>query len=218
MFGPDEAMERAPLSDAICMREPPEDRDRVALVRRLLSSNPEVRILVLEGRDTLGPLPYLEAGAVAYVRSDEPSERLVESVRSVLEGITVLDAVTAGQVVRRLQELSRLCVDQGVDIARCSRLTDREREVAARLARHRSNGAIAVELGVAVGTVKSHVHNILKKLDVETRSLAGVYWRIYEQENGWPAVHAPDPPRPAAPEPLAREGPAREGLRRLART
>jgi DNA-binding NarL/FixJ family response regulator len=84
----------------------------------------------------------------------------------------------------RLQHLAHLCVDQGVDVERCGLLTKRESEIAALLARRLDNASIARELGIAVGTVKTHVHKILDKLDVDTRTLAGVYWRVFVQKRG----------------------------------
>ncbi|HUP00785.1 MAG TPA: LuxR C-terminal-related transcriptional regulator [Gemmatimonadota bacterium] len=47
-----------------------------------------------------------------------------------------------------------------------------------------TNEDIAESLEIAMGTPKSHVHNILRKLDVDSRGLAGIYWRVYSEENG----------------------------------
>ena len=50
-------------------------------------------------------------------------------------------------------------------------LSPREREIVALLARRATNAEIGAALGIAIGTVKNHVHKILEKLDVESRSL-----------------------------------------------
>jgi DNA-binding NarL/FixJ family response regulator len=98
--------------------------------------------------------------------------------------VILLDPDEAAAVVSRLQALSTLCVDQGVEVERCGLLTTREREIAALLGNRLDNATIARDLGIAVGTVKTHVHKILDKLDVDSRVLAGVYWRVYVQKRG----------------------------------
>lgn len=160
--------------------EPPEDP--LVFVRRLLQANPALETVVLEGVESLGPLPYLEAGAIGYVTRSDSLAVLLETLRLAREGHARLDPATTSAVLRRMQELSRLCGDQQVDVSRCGQLTEREREVARLLGDHQSNREIAHSLHISLGTVKSHVHSVLRKLDVESRSLAGVYWRIWEKD------------------------------------
>ena len=126
----------------------------------------------------------LEAGASFVLSLSDPPRKLARGIEAAGERKCPLEPDEVAAVVQRLQHLSHLCVDQGVDVARCEQLTPREREIVALLAARRSNGEIALELGVAVGTVKTHVHNILDKLDVEDRGLAGVYWRVYDEKRG----------------------------------
>jgi NarL family two-component system response regulator LiaR len=150
-----------------------------SFVRELASANPEIGIVIIRrGGD---PLPYLEAGAMDCLDSQDGTQEILAHARAVSEGQSPLEPGLVGRVVRRLQELSQLCADQGVELERCATLSPRETEVTGLLARGRTNEEIAADLGVALGTIKTHVHNILRKLDVENRRQAGAYWRLYRR-------------------------------------
>lgn len=121
---------------------------------------------------------------MALVEPRNGPEPIVAAVRSVLRGESPLDPALTARVVHRMQDLARLCVDQGIDFDRCERLSPRERDVLDLMSDGSSNDQIAAALGVSVGTVKTHVHKILRKLAVENRRLASAYWRLYRQVRG----------------------------------
>ncbi len=154
----------------------------LAYIRRLYRSSPGLLIVALPGNDDPGVVELLEAGAAVVILDGQPPREAADAIRAAEKGHAILEPETAGVLVLRIQELSKLCVDEGIDVSRCNRLTTREREVAGLLARRATNEQIAERLGIAVGTVKSHIHNILDKLDVDSRNLAGVYWRLYSGE------------------------------------
>jgi DNA-binding NarL/FixJ family response regulator len=129
-------------------------------------------------------IELLEAGAQAIGSFRHGPETFARRIAAAQNGEVLLDPDEVAALVGRLRHLSELCVDQGVDVGRCERLTAREAEIAAMLARKVDNASIARELGIAVGTVKTHVHKILEKLDVESRGLAGTYWRVYSEKRG----------------------------------
>ena len=178
-----EFVDRAPGEDLLVIGNDQTQAERISTVRRARRRQPSSMIAAIAERTSM-KVELLEVGATLVVSADDLPERLTQGIRTALEGEADLLPEEAAAVVRRLQHLSHLCVDQGVDVDRCEQLTPREREIVALLARRKSNGEIARELGIAVGTVKTHVHNILNKLEVEDRGLAGVYWRVFDEKRG----------------------------------
>ena len=132
-----------------------------------------VRVLILT---TFDPDEYvyraLRAGASGFVLKDIPPEELVVAVRTVAEG----GALLAPSITRRLiaQFADRLAVDTAVG-GRLDRLTEREREVLAAIARGQSNSEISEELFIGPATVKTHVSSILTKIGLRDRAQAVVF-------------------------------------------
>lgn len=158
-------------------------QERVSTVRRARKSHGECMIAAIAD-DLRMEVELLEAGAAAVAKMADGPDVLAKRISAAFEGGILLDPEEAAAVVSRLQAVATLCVDQGVDVERCGLLTTREREIAALLGNRLDNASIARDLGIAVGTVKTHVHKILDKLDVDSRVLAGVYWRVYVQKRG----------------------------------
>jgi DNA-binding NarL/FixJ family response regulator len=133
----------------------------------------EVRVLILT---TFDPDEYvykaLRAGASGFVLKDMPPQELVSAVRTVADG----GALLAPSITRRLigQFAERFALDAAVS-GRLERLTDREREVLAAIARGKSNAEISGELFIGAATVKSHVSSILTKLGLRDRAQAVVF-------------------------------------------
>lgn len=134
--------------------------DGVAATERLLAAHPAVRVVILTTYETDGDiLRAVEAGATGYLLKDAPREDLVEAVRAAARGETVL----APSVARRLVAQVRNSGD---------RLTPRELEVLAGVARGGSNAQIGTELFIAEATVKTHLLRIFAKLGVDDRTRA----------------------------------------------
>lgn len=117
-------------------------------------------------------LDYLEAGAAGYVPEDAGVAGLVERVRAVWEGSCLLCPEVAAEMMARIALLARA---PAVDEGRRGALTAREEQVLGLIRRGWSNAEIADELVVEVGTVKNHVHSVLKKLGVSSRHEAAAY-------------------------------------------
>ena len=132
-----------------------------------------VRVLILT---TFDPDEYvykaLRAGASGFVLKDIPPEDIVTAVRTVADG----GALLAPSITRRLigQFAERLAVDTRVS-SRLDRLTKREREVLATIARGLNNNEISEELFIGAATVKTHVSSILTKLGLRDRAQAVVF-------------------------------------------
>lgn len=155
--------------------------DRMSTIRRVRSRNPSSVIVGLT-TDPAIRLDLLEAGATTVIRPTDPPQAIARWLQEASKGRVTLSPEETTAALRRLQYLSQLCVDQEVDVSRCESLTHRERDVAALLGKHMTNFEIAADLGIAIGTVKTHVHKILSKLDVEHRGLAGIYWKLFEDK------------------------------------
>ncbi len=126
-------------------------------------------------------LQCFQAGAVGYVLRDDSLANLVQKIRAVHLGKTFLSPKIAAALVSRLAELSHYNGygnHDGQDLALLSaELTPREHEVLRLLEQGKSNQEIADDLTIEVGTVKNHVHSILKKLNVDNRKRAAMLAR-----------------------------------------
>jgi DNA-binding NarL/FixJ family response regulator len=114
----------------------------------------------------------LRAGASGFVLKDIPPEDLISAVRAVANG----GALLSPSITRRLigQFATGLEVDAGLS-DRLDRLTNRERDVLASVARGLSNTEISETLFIGETTVKSHVSSILAKLGLRDRAQAVVF-------------------------------------------
>jgi len=113
-------------------------------------------------------LAGIKAGARGYLLKDVSLEELVNAVRTVAQGGSMVKpAVTQ----RLLQGLENLKTDFS-SLDRPDPLTDRETEILRLMAGGYSNKEIANSLGVAEGTIKNHVSNILSKMGVRDRTRA----------------------------------------------
>jgi len=134
--------------------------DGTTATERILAATPTVRVVVLTTYETDADiLPAVEAGATGYLLKDTPRDDLVAAVRAVAGGETVL----APSVARRLVAGVRNAAE---------RLTARELEVLAAVARGGSNAQIGVELFISEATVKTHLLRIFAKLGVDDRTRA----------------------------------------------
>ncbi|MFE6968502.1 response regulator [Isoptericola sp. NPDC057653] len=115
----------------------------------------------------------LRAGASGFLLKEASGAQLAEAVRVVAAG----DALLSPEITRRLiTEFSRLSgPGRPVPGVRVEALTGRETEVLTCVAQGLSNAEIAAELVVAEQTIKTHVGNILQKLQVRDRTQAAVY-------------------------------------------
>lgn len=110
--------------------------------------------------------PALEAGAVSYILKTSNARQIAEAIRKTMAGETVLEPEATTKVMARMR---------GTTAALHNHLTEREMEVLLCMTRGLANQEIAEELFIALKTVKTHVSNILGKLEVQDRTQAVVY-------------------------------------------
>jgi DNA-binding NarL/FixJ family response regulator len=110
----------------------------------------------------------VRAGALGYLLKDTPADELIDTIRRVHAGEVFIQPMIAS---RALRELARPQTNP------LTALSEREREVLVLLAQGASNRDIAEKLVITEGTVKTHVSNILAKLQAENRTQAAIIAR-----------------------------------------
>lgn len=134
---------------------------------------PECRILVLcEQEDERTLISSLEAGATGFVTKASPIGELIETARRVHRGETTIPPQMLGALLARLIRSKR---EHDHALRRLAKLTRREREVLALLARGADNAGIAQPLVISPETARTHVQNVLGKLGVHSRLEAAAF-------------------------------------------
>jgi DNA-binding NarL/FixJ family response regulator len=142
--------------------------DGVEALRRLRELGNPARVLIVTSfTEQRTVVPALRAGAAGYVYKDVDPDALAGAIRSVHAGHVLLQQEVAGALLS--EEAS------GPVQGRGSSLTEREREVLGLIADGRSNREIARALVLSEKTVKTHVSNILMKLDLADRTQAALW-------------------------------------------
>lgn len=139
----------------------------------LLQDCPDTAVIMLTVSEEAEDLTAaLQAGARGYLIKNIDADYLVRAIKRAASGESVLAESMASKLVTQLQHgtAKKTETPTGID-----KLTPREREILACLARGESNKAIARSLDVAESTVKIHVQNILKKLQLSSRVQAAVF-------------------------------------------
>lgn len=124
-------------------------------------------------------LKYLENGASGFTLGEFSIEGLRLALRLMARGEALLPMRLVHLLITRVGELAELVRDRGLDPASVIDLTPRERDVLALLEQSLTNKDIARRLYVSEGTVKSHVHQILRKLKVRRREEAVRIFRLH---------------------------------------
>ncbi len=132
-------------------------------IHKIKEISPQIKIIVLTIHDDEEYVyKVTSAGAEGFIQKDITSEELEEAIQEVLDG---------GKVFPKSLSPENVEEDQGGTDYR-ELLSNREYEVLTLLARGMSNKEIAEELYISEKTVKNHVSNILRKLDVNDRTQA----------------------------------------------
>jgi DNA-binding NarL/FixJ family response regulator len=158
------------------------DMDGVEVTRQIkaMETGKATKVLILtltDNQETV--LAAFAAGADSYCIKDISSENLVQALKLTAEGNSWIDPAIASIV---LQQVRRKEATVEIDAAeadykqvlQATPLTERELEVLSEIVNGNSNAEIAEKLYITVGTVKTHVRNILNKLCADDRTQAAV--------------------------------------------
>jgi DNA-binding NarL/FixJ family response regulator len=127
-------------------------------------------IMLTSHADSEALFDAINAGASGYVLKRVGSTELVDAVRSVARGESLLDPAVTRRVLDRVRNASNL-----EEAGAFAELTEQERRVLAHIADGASNREIAARMGLAEKTVRNYVSNVLAKLALESRSQAATY-------------------------------------------
>jgi len=142
-------------------------------VRLIVGELPETKVVMLTvSEDTEDLLETLQAGAHGYLLKNIDTQYFINAIRSAADG----EAIMSPQMTAKLMQSVRTAPAAAAAPAlERERLSPREREILVCLARGASNKEIARSLELAESTVKIHVQNILRKLNLVSRVQAAVY-------------------------------------------
>ena len=149
----------------------------IEATKQIKSLLPSVAILILSAYDNDQYIyGILEAGAAGYLLKNVRGSELVEAVRAVYNGESVLHPIIARKVLQRFGPSSRQVKASSPEF-----LSERELEVLKLAAKGKSNRDIADELCLSARTVQAHLANIFSKLQVGSRTEAV----LYGLKEGW---------------------------------
>jgi DNA-binding NarL/FixJ family response regulator len=147
--------------------------DGRAATRAIAQQFPQVKVLVLSTfDDDQYIVDAIRAGAKGYLLKDMPSQQLAQAIRSVAQGYTQMGPGLMEKFVAGFAASDTLTPNQYPELAE---LTPREREVLHLIGKGATNREIAKRLYISEGTVKTHVTNLLHRLQVRNRTQLAIY-------------------------------------------
>ncbi|MGH8900636.1 MAG: LuxR C-terminal-related transcriptional regulator [Egibacteraceae bacterium] len=153
--------------DVVCVGPGRPVRVGLAICERIKAQRPAQRVLVIDDLPDSGVLAAaFRAGANGYATKDRPIAALVEAVRRVHAGEVVVPTVMLGGLLLDLA-LMRRQANAADEVY--LRLTAREKQVLGLLGEGRGNTVIARTLMISPQTVRTHIRNVVRKLEVRSR-------------------------------------------------
>jgi NarL family two-component system response regulator LiaR len=163
--GYEKALELRP--DVILMDLVMDEMDGIESTKLILNDWPEAKIIIVTSFiDDEKVYPAIEAGAAGYLLKTSTAHEIAEAIRATQRGERVLEPEVTTKMMDRLTNRTPILHED---------LTNREQEVLLLIAEGKSNQEIADSLFITLKTVKTHVSNILSKLEVEDRTQATIY-------------------------------------------
>ncbi|MEW4308930.1 response regulator transcription factor [Rossellomorea marisflavi] len=154
--------------DIILMDLVMKGKDGIEATKDIVSEWPEAKIIIVTSfLDDDKVYPALEAGAVSYMLKTSKASDIAEAVRKTFAGQSILEPEVTGKMMTRMRQKTVSHPHE--------ELTNRELEILLLMTQGKTNQEIADELFIALKTVKTHVSNILSKLDVQDRTQAVIY-------------------------------------------
>ena len=133
---------------------------------RILTHNPDAHILILTSFGEQGKLiEALDAGALGCLLKDSQPDDLIHAIRTVHRGQMSIPKALVENMINKPPQANRMEMP----------LTDREREIATLVTRGLSNKEIAQELHLSANTIRTHISNILRKLNLSNRTQIAIY-------------------------------------------
>ena len=140
----------------------------ITMGRRILAENPKTKVLIVTATDQLAATELVRDGFVGYLTKDTPLGQFVKCVKAALDG----------HIVVRQTPIPRSEGRSGEEVSvqlRIGQLTNREKEVLSLLVKGANGLVISNQLSISPNTVRSHIQNILIKLQVKSRLEAAAF-------------------------------------------
>ncbi|WP_347301265.1 response regulator transcription factor [Dolosigranulum savutiense] len=154
--------------DVILMDLVMDGMDGIEATKEILAQWPEAKIIIVTSFiDDEKVFPAMEAGASGYMLKTSSASEIADAIRSAYEGDTVFEEEVTQKIIERDHMPQEYLLHDD--------LTNRETEILQLIAQGLSNQEIADECFITLKTVKTHVSNILSKLDVSDRTQATIY-------------------------------------------
>ncbi|WP_027963860.1 response regulator [Halalkalibacillus halophilus] len=153
--------------DVVLMDLMMEDGNGIEATKKIMAEYGECKIIILTSfYDDEQVFPALEAGAFSYMLKTSSADEIAAAIKKAARGENVIEAKVAGKMMTRMRTPKKLAHDE---------LTERELEVLICIGNGLTNVEISEKLYIGVKTVKTHVSNVLHKLEVQDRTQAAVY-------------------------------------------
>ncbi|MHC0036785.1 response regulator [Pseudoneobacillus sp. C159] len=155
------------MPDIILMDLLMENGNGIMATKEILSFHPNCKIIIITSYyDDQQVFPALEAGAFSYLLKTASANEIVQAIFKAVKGETIIEPKVANKMLNRFRGTERKPHDD---------LTERELDVLRCLGEGMTNQEISEDLFIGIKTVKTHVSNILSKLNVTDRTQAAVY-------------------------------------------
>ncbi|WP_243458021.1 response regulator transcription factor [Sporosarcina sp. Te-1] len=146
------------------------EMDGIEATKRIKQQHPDMKIMMLTSfSDQDHVLPALEAGASGFQLKDIQPDELVTALKKIMNGENQLHPKATSHLMNNFTNRSKQ------DKERVEELTKRELDVLQEIAKGKSNKEIASSLFITEKTVKTHVSNVLAKLELADRTQAALY-------------------------------------------
>lgn len=146
------------------------EMDGIQATRIIKKEHPEIKIMMLTSfSDQDHVIPALEAGASGFQLKDIQPDELVASIKKIMSGENQLHPTATSHLLANLANKSK------PEKKLLEELTKRELDVLKEIAKGKSNKEIAASLFITEKTVKTHVSNLLAKLELADRTQAALY-------------------------------------------
>lgn len=154
--------------DIILMDLVMKEMDGIEATKQIIENWPEAKVIIVTSfLDDEKVYPALEAGATSYMLKTSKADEIANAVRATYHGQSVLEPEVTGKMMFKMRQKQQQLPHE--------ELTSREMEILMLMAEGKTNQDIADELYIALKTVKTHVSNILSKLNVQDRTQAVIY-------------------------------------------
>src|SRR5690625_922327 len=139
----------------------------IEATKKIMEHSPDCKVIILTSYyDDEQIFPAIEAGAFSYLLKTSTGTEIAEAIKKATQGENVIEPKVAGKMMTGFRSEQKKAHDE---------LTTRELEVLLCIGNGMTNQEIRDKLYIGIKTVKTHVSNILSKLEVNDRTQAAVY-------------------------------------------